>query len=90
MGVCESLPSHLPLFSHHSPKLQTGKFWMTLAPGSILEEQGWILSLTTAVSQILHGHINPPLPKVDNRSIASLPQDMVPTNLCFLAIILSQ
>lgn len=89
MDIWESLPSYLPPSSHHAPKLKTGEVQMTLAPGSILEGQGWVLSLPTPVSQILHSHINPPLPNIDSFSIAAPPQTIVLINLCLLSIFLS-
>lgn len=45
MGIWESLPSDLPLSSHHAPKLKIGGVQKTLIPGSILEGQGWVLIL---------------------------------------------
>lgn len=89
MGIWESLPSHLPPSSHHARKLKTGEVQVTLAPGSTLEGQGWVLSLPSPVSQILHSHINPTLPNIDSFSIAAPPQAIVLINLCLLSILLS-
>lgn len=64
-GLWQSLPSDLPRSPHCSPKLKTGEVQVTLAPGSTLEVQGWVLTLPITASQILHSHIHPPPPNND-------------------------
>lgn len=80
------LPSDLPPSSYRAPKLKTGEVQVTFALGSILDGQGWVLSLPITVSQILHRHINPPLPNTDSLSTAAPPQPMVLTNFSLLSI----